>query len=269
MPRETIKPGDDAPRLFTPESFRRHSDAASYALGAIRTNPPFPGRGRFPHAASGAWGILRAGNSVSAASGVTLGTGSVDLCEADGTAFSPTEAVTVLNAGPAITATADKILPLEWTAGDWSVCECGGGGTINICGCTGVSTALTFTDSAVGSGVMTMLAPPPIFSFRVTLNYTYPGWPGASCNGFIACPGKVVPITYTFTRSGFLCLIEISFPTGGTSCPDPAGGGFIALFQPTITCSPFQALLTLNSTTQACEIENLYRGGSFTWTITP
>jgi hypothetical protein len=105
---------DDTPIALSPATYARHESAVSIVEGWARNRPPRPGRDRFPGASSGAWAILRSGDTITAASGVTLGSGSADLCESDGTAFDPVETVTVKNAGAAVTASGDKIVRLAW-----------------------------------------------------------------------------------------------------------------------------------------------------------
>lgn len=79
----------------------------------------------------GGWGILAANDTIGAASGLSLGSGSVKLCDRDGNmlkAYGEDEgaSVGVVNAGTAIQGgSRGKIVGLEWTAGDWSVCGCG------------------------------------------------------------------------------------------------------------------------------------------------
>ena len=112
---------DELPIALSPGTFARHEEAVSYVEGMVRNRQPIPWRDRFPGASSGAWGILSSGGTISGASGVTLGSGSVDLCDSSGTRYSPTETITVKNAGGSITASGDKIVRLAWTLGEWCV----------------------------------------------------------------------------------------------------------------------------------------------------
>lgn len=115
-------PDDPAPVALSPETYARHAAAVDYIENIVRTRAPWPGKSRFPGLASGAWGILATGGSISAASGVTLGSGSVKLCDRTGAIYPEDETVTVYNAGNAISASgADKIVRLAWTAGEWCV----------------------------------------------------------------------------------------------------------------------------------------------------
>lgn len=118
-------PVDDTPIALSPETYKRHEGAVQYVEGLIKTRAPWPGWGRFPGVLPGSWAILASGATISAASGTTLGSGDVNLCDRAGTDSGIT--VTAYNAGAAITATGgDRIVRLAWTWGDWSV-NCPGG----------------------------------------------------------------------------------------------------------------------------------------------
>lgn len=108
------------PIALSPETYDRHDQAARYVEEIIRTRAPRPDRSRFPGLAPGAWGLLASGHSITAASGTSLGSGSVNLCDRAGTDSG--ESVTVYNAGITISASGGaKIVRLGWTGGDWSV----------------------------------------------------------------------------------------------------------------------------------------------------
>jgi len=72
---------------------------------------------------SGRWGFLAAGQTISGASGMTLGHGTVTLCSRAGyTLDDDGDSVEVLNAGGEVTAgTGGRILKLGWTEGAWSL----------------------------------------------------------------------------------------------------------------------------------------------------
>jgi hypothetical protein len=110
------------PILFRPETFDRHDAAAKRVEGLIRTRIPRRGTGRSPNLAPGAWGLLASGGTITGASGLTLGSGSVKLCDRTGSVYPANETVAVANAGGSISGPA--LLPLEWTAGEWTVCGC-------------------------------------------------------------------------------------------------------------------------------------------------
>lgn len=113
---------DDTPIALSPETYARHAEAVDYAESDVRTRAPRPSGDRGQGLAPGAWGRLASGATISAASGLTLGTGSVKLCDRTGTLPASPEIVTVSNAGAVITASgSDKIVRLAWTLGEWCV----------------------------------------------------------------------------------------------------------------------------------------------------
>jgi hypothetical protein len=130
-------PPDATPIAFSPETYARHSEAITYVENLIRTRAPRPGTGGSRGAAPGAWGKLDAGATITAAVGLTLGTGRVKLCDRDGVVLDPYSAyggydddgvsVDVVNAGAEITGGGSgKIVQLGWTLGEWCV-TCPGG----------------------------------------------------------------------------------------------------------------------------------------------
>lgn len=125
-------PADTTPIALSPAAYARHEEAVTYVENLIRTRVPRRGLGRFPGASSGAWGILAANDTIAAASGTSLGMGSVKLCDKDGNifkAYGDTEgnSVPVLNSGAEISGgSTGKIIRLGWTNGDWAV-TCRGG----------------------------------------------------------------------------------------------------------------------------------------------
>lgn len=122
MPKMVVTNGDDLPIALSPETFARHDEAAGVVEGWRKNRPSRPNRDRFPGSAPGAWALLRSGDTITAGSGTTLGTGTADLCESDGTAYSPTVTVDVLNGGAEVTASGgDRIVRLAWTLGEWAL----------------------------------------------------------------------------------------------------------------------------------------------------
>lgn len=116
------EPDSKTPIALSQETFARHAAAVEYVEQIVQTRAPRDGRQRFPGLAPGAWGKLASGATITAASGITLGTGSVKLCDVTGTVYPEDETVTVYNPGAAITASGSgKIVRLAWTLGDWCV----------------------------------------------------------------------------------------------------------------------------------------------------
>lgn len=132
-------PDDDA-IVFSPETFKAHDDAVTYIRSRIRTRDPLGRQKRFPRIIPGAWGKLAAGATITAASGLSLGSGSVKLCDREGTVADDAEDVDVANAGSVLTGgVGGAIVPLEWTDGEWSTCGCEGGSitqTFQLNGCS-------------------------------------------------------------------------------------------------------------------------------------
>lgn len=142
-------PLDSTPILFRPKTFDRHADVVDYIERYDRARYPRDGRGRTTRPAKGAWGYLDTGNTISAASGLTLGSGTVQLCSRSGTTLTADgDNVTVYNSGGTITG--PKTLELDWMDGDWAVCECGCQCTLNVLNCAGgylVGATVTIKDS--------------------------------------------------------------------------------------------------------------------------
>jgi hypothetical protein len=119
-------PTGGLPIALKPETYDRHAAVVDYVEGLIRTRAPLPGNGRWPGLAPGAWGLLAAGTGITAGGGMTLGSGTVKLCDRTGTPTPENADISVSNAGAAITAGAGgKIVRLSWTYGEWAV-SCGG-----------------------------------------------------------------------------------------------------------------------------------------------
>lgn len=241
-------PDDKSPILFTPESFTRHDGAARYIEDLNRTRAPWPSGARRPSTAFGAWGILASGGSISAASGVTLGSGSVKLCDQSGTVYPEDETVTVYNAGDSISASGgDKIVPLEWTAGEWSTCVCG---TTTFpcfpCDLPEQDLTLDYTNVIIGNG-------------STTLYYIPNTWTSQCDNGLIyraGCTGGVLGFQITYFISG-------TCPTGQTQVCFTGGGNGSRLIRSTTTCSPLSVLYTTGSG----DCTFLYNSGYRSFTI--
>ena len=125
-PQKPAVPETGNPIALRPETYRRHADAVDYIERTNRARYPRAGRGRTTVPASGTWAKLASGHTISAASGLTLGSGTVTLCSRDGTTLTADgDDVTVYNAGDEITATdGDKAIKLSWSDGDWAASRC-------------------------------------------------------------------------------------------------------------------------------------------------
>jgi hypothetical protein len=116
---------DEGGVVFSPETFAEHDGALSYARRLSRTRGPLGRRKRYPSIIPAAWGLLSAGGTITAASGLTLGSGTVKLCDREGAVAEEAEGIDVANAGGELTGgTSGAIVPLEWTDGEWSTCGC-------------------------------------------------------------------------------------------------------------------------------------------------
>lgn len=112
----------ESPVALSPATFARHDAAVRFVEGDVMTRAPRPDSSRFPGLAPGAWGLLASGGTITAGSGTTLGTGSVKLCDKDGTVYPEDESVDVLNSGAAVTASGGaRIVRLGWTIGSWAL----------------------------------------------------------------------------------------------------------------------------------------------------
>src|SRR4051812_26459845 len=97
-------PVDQAPIALSPATYDRHAAAVGYVQGMVRTRAPGVGGRGPPGLAPPAGGKLAASGPITAASGVTLGTGTVKLCARAGAVLPADESVDVVNAGGIITA---------------------------------------------------------------------------------------------------------------------------------------------------------------------
>lgn len=131
-PVKSDAPVEANPIALRPATFGRFDAAVRYVEGLIRTRAPRASSQRFPGLKPGAWGLLGVGDTITAGSGLTLGSGTVTLCTQDGTTLKDTgQSVTVYNSGPAITGPAyaygdGSVVRLAWTEGVWAV-DCWGG----------------------------------------------------------------------------------------------------------------------------------------------
>ena len=145
---------DEEGIVFSPETFAEHDGALSYIRRLSRTRSPLGRQKRYPRVIPGYWGKLAAGATITAASGLSLGSGTVKLCDREGTVFDEDESVGVANAGKVLTAgVSGAVVPLEWTDGEWSTCVCGPASVVvppascdECFGAVGVA-PLTVTDS--------------------------------------------------------------------------------------------------------------------------
>ncbi len=131
-PVKSDAPVESDPIALAPATFSRFEAAARYVEGLIRTRAPRASNQRFPGLKPGAWGLVAAGDTISAGSGLTLGSGKVTLCAQDGAILKDTGvSVTVYNSGPEVSGGAygygdGSIVRLAWTEGAWAV-NCWGG----------------------------------------------------------------------------------------------------------------------------------------------
>lgn len=125
-PAPYVSETDPNPIALSPETYKRHAAAVDDVLGANRARYPRPSRGRTTSANAGIWARLASGSTISAASGLVLGTGTVKLCSRnEATLLADGQDVTVYNAGEAITAEGgDKIVKLSWSDGVWAANRC-------------------------------------------------------------------------------------------------------------------------------------------------
>ncbi len=281
MPDPYVPNPDDPveanPVVFRPTTFGRHARAVNRVLGDNQARYPRVGRGRTTKPSSGTWGSLASGHSISAASGLTLGSGTVTLCSRSGdTLTADGEDITVYNAGGVITG--PKVLELDWTDGVWAVCECGGSG-LTCCGCTNVPTTLTYTNSILGTCVLTYVV--GSINPRVwlgVLNYSYPGVSGIySCNGNFPCFSAVINISVSFEASGIgsaNCAVFLGWGFDNVVCPTNTGGAVSdSAGMTTASCSPFLATGVSNSGLPLiCPAQLLYNqltGAGINHTLTP
>lgn len=111
------------PQLVDPATAARIATAVSYVEDSSRGGRPRQRRARGPWEVAGVYGFLASGATISAASGATLGSGTVTLCSRSGASLTADgESVTAYNAGGSVTAGAGgAYVALGWVDGDWSV----------------------------------------------------------------------------------------------------------------------------------------------------
>lgn len=114
------------PIALSPETYARHARAVDKVLGANNARYPRAGRGRTTSPSAGAWAMLASGATISAASGMSLGSGTVTLCSRSGSALTADgQVITVYNAGDAITASGgNKAIKLSWADSVWVASRC-------------------------------------------------------------------------------------------------------------------------------------------------
>ncbi|MFO0892445.1 MAG: hypothetical protein U0790_25300 [Isosphaeraceae bacterium] len=240
----------DDPIFLRPETYARHAAAVRRGESEIRTRAPQPGDSRARGVAPGAWGRLASGDTITAASGTTLGTGQVKLCDRAGVVYPEDETVTVYNAGDSISASGGaKIVPLEWTGGEWSTCTCGGPTTYPCfpCAIPQQNLTLDWTNTITGNG-------------SIAMTYTAPNSWDSACttDGILyrlTCTGGVTIFTVTYFISG-------SCPSGQRQTCTTGGGIGSRVIRSTTSCSPFSILYTTGINDCTFMYNNGYR--SFT-----
>jgi hypothetical protein len=117
------EPVGGVPMMLDPATARRIEAAVGQVEGYYRNRPPGGLRGPRGNDSPGAWGFLPAGDTITGASGMTLGSGTVTLCSRSGdTCDDDGDEVTVYNAGGAVTAgSGGRVCKLGWTDGTWSL----------------------------------------------------------------------------------------------------------------------------------------------------
>src|SRR5580765_2584372 len=99
MPEPPI--GGD-PIALSPATYAAHDEAVTYVQTLSRTRDPLLRNDRFPGVRAGAWALLAAGATITAASGLGLGGGTLKLCDREGNVPDDAEDVDVANAGAEI-----------------------------------------------------------------------------------------------------------------------------------------------------------------------
>lgn len=115
------------PIALSPETYAAHDEAVQYVRTLSRTRDPILRDTRSPGVIASAWALLAAGATITAGSGLSLGTGTVTLCDRDGSVPDDAEDVTVSNAGTSLSGgSTGRIVRLAWTDNEWVV-SCVGG----------------------------------------------------------------------------------------------------------------------------------------------
>ncbi len=152
---------------------------------------------------------------------------------------------------------------------------CSGTSVVPGCGCGRIPTVLNFTDSILGSCVLTYTGI-PAFGWIGFLPISFPGrsFPCASCDA------QELVIGVRFWNPGLRCIVELSFnpnpgPFGTQPCwldaTSGAGGllGWAALLD--VNCDPFNATGTVTIFESECDKTLIYgtQSGTVTMTLTP
>lgn len=224
---------DENPIVFSPETFARHDQAVAYVDSLSRTRNPVDQQDRYPDIIPATWGLLAPGDAITAASGLTLGSGPVKLCDRTGTVADDAETLTVANAGGSIDGGASgMILPMEWVDGEWTVCVCGGGetpceGSCPACGGVMLMGGGTFADAngsgsiVLSSGQWLTSSSPGTFSPLL-----FPGQPHLA-NPTVDCGTETIDIPYHYL---FECLDD--------------GSVRLTLFMSWVECSSDSSIVT-------------------------
>jgi hypothetical protein len=105
---------------LSPAAATEIGETVRYVRGVNRSRTPRKGKGLSAWSNSGAWGFLAGGATITAASGATLGSGSVRLCSRSvATLTADGDTVDVYNAGGSVSG--PLYIKLGWTDGDWSI----------------------------------------------------------------------------------------------------------------------------------------------------
>ena len=116
-------PLDNSPVRLERATAERMAASTRYVERIVRTQAAPQRRDMRTWESAGAWGFLAAGATISAASGATLGTGTVTLCSRDGADLTADGIeVDVYNAAGSVSGgTSGVYVKLGWTDGDWSL----------------------------------------------------------------------------------------------------------------------------------------------------
>ena len=199
----------------------------------------------------------------------------LDGTECEGCSGTPnvdtSTSIPVVVIGPTAPVAGDYLIAVA-TGGRWVAGEgASSGGGFSACGCSGVPTNLTFTDSILGSCTLTRRGS-PFFDWLGFLSISYPG----ATLGCGSCGAQSLSIGVIFDPSS--CQVTISW--NSNSSPPPCwsnasslGGGTLGLGGTmAVTCSPFHATTAFTiSSGNLCDIQLIYGSStaSVTWTITP
>lgn len=115
------------PIALSPETYAAHEEAVQYVKTMSRTRDPVSRDVRSPGVRASAWAVLAAGATVTAGSGLSLGSGVVKLCDRDGGVPDDSEDITVANPGASLSGgPGGRIVRLAWTDDEWAI-SCNGG----------------------------------------------------------------------------------------------------------------------------------------------